>query len=152
MINARKKVMRIKPLVRIRKNQLDQEVLALIEIRQKKQAIMKELIHFQKQYMTGVENLNRERQSPTRTMLSSLEQAVDYARARWFESYQKVQETEREERAQLLQLRLAERDLKSVQKLEERYELNSRILANQTEQKQMDESALRGFAKERKSS
>jgi flagellar biosynthesis chaperone FliJ len=152
MMNARRKVKRIKPLVRIRKNQLDQEVLVLIEIRQRKQLVLKELIHFQTQYMKGVEQLNIERQSPTRHMLSSLEQSVDYARARWFESYQKVQEAEREERAQLFQLRMAEKDLKSVQKLEERYEQNARTLAGAIEQKQLDESAIRNFTKERKSS
>ena len=77
------KIKRVKPLVKIRKTQLDRESSELARIRGEKKACLQRLQSFQNQYLLGVEQLNHERQSINRGKLTTLERSVETAKSRW---------------------------------------------------------------------
>jgi flagellar export protein FliJ len=141
-----KKLKRVKPLIRAREAQLNSEAIILANVRNEKKLAMQELRKFQTLYMSGVEELNRERQSPQRDKLNTLEQSVDYAKAQWYQCLKTLREVEQKERAQIAQLFIAERNLKSVEKLEDRYGEQVQLHEKSVEQKQLDDVATRKFS------
>ncbi len=147
MSEARRKMLRIGPVIKVRKAKVDQEIMVLNQIRADKQAAISDMRESQRQYMEGVERLNRERGSTAREMLAPLEGTLDYVKNRWYSLYKRVQEIEQREKAQIFQLDLAERDLRAVEKLSETYEQEFRNEIRRSDQKAMDEAALRKFSR-----
>ncbi len=141
-----KKVRRVKPVIRAREMQLDNEALILAAIKKEKTEAMQELKRFQFLYMSGVEQLNTERQSMHRDKLSTLESSVDHVKAEWYRSLKKLREIEQREKAQLAQLLVAERNLKSVEKLRDRYKDQFVEFQKVVEQKEIDSMAIRKFS------
>ena len=147
MSEARRKMLRIEPVIKVRKAKVDQEIIVLNQIRADKQAAVTDMRESQRKYMEGVDRLNRERGSTAREMLAPLEGTLDYIKNRWYSLYKRVQEIEQREKAQLFQIDLAERDLRAVEKLSEIYAEEFRNEMRRNDQKIMDEAALRKFSR-----
>ena len=141
-----RKMKRVQPLIKLRKSRVDEETAVLIQIREEKQKAVKDLRESQQKYMRGVEELNRVRASQDRTNLTTLEEALDAVKIHWYRLFKKVQEVETKEKVQVSQLIVAERDLKSVENLEEKYSEKFKKDLLKTEQKALDEFSVRRHA------
>lgn len=136
---------RVEPLIKVRKIQLDHEASILNQIKQEKLHIVNELKHYQNLYMEGIEALNTERQSASHNKLEPLERSVDTAKAQWYRTLKLLQEIESKEQAQLHQVLSAERNLRSMEKLKERYDRQAQTHLKSLEQKTTDNAAIRAF-------
>jgi flagellar export protein FliJ len=145
MQQTMRKIKRVQPLVKMKKTKVDEESAVLQAIRQEKVTVVSQMKENQRRYMEGVERMNQLRTSRTRDNLTTMEQAVDHVKAEWYRLYKRVQDIETKEKLQIGQLLTAERDLKAVEKLQEKYQLEYRKEASQSEQKQLDEIAIRNF-------
>lgn len=142
MANPKQKINKLKPLIKIRQLQLDQETALLNQIKLKRDEATQLLLYSQKTYIDGVEKLNRERQSPERRMLLTLEQGVDFAKAQWYARLQDLRTLEEHERHQLIMVMEAQKRMKMLENLDERYlEQHIKLLKNH-EQKEIDEFAI----------
>jgi len=140
---------RIEPLVRVKEAQVNQEAVMLAHIRQEKADVVAALKESQRVYMDGVERLNRERVSVARDMLLTLEMSLDHVKQRWHDQFRQVQELERREEAQLAQLVLAQQSLKSFERLQDKYRKDFQTEMSKSEQKNLDEVALRRFIQQK---
>lgn len=143
-----RKIKRVQPVIKARKERVDEEFSRLNVIRVEKAQVVGTMREMQQKYMQGVADLNKIRQSKIREAQTSLEQALDYVKDEWYRLFQKVQEVERRERSQLDVLLGAERELRVTEKLKEKYEVEYRAALSKAEQKQMDEHAIRKFVTE----
>jgi flagellar export protein FliJ len=143
MQQTMRKMKRVEPLIRLKQGKVDEEAVTLGGIRTEKVAVVKSMRENQKRYMDGVEQLNQLRASRQRQNLETLESALDHVKAQWYRLYKQVQDVEAREKSQIGRVLAAERDLRAVEKLKERYELEMRAELARMEQKQLDEHALR---------
>ena len=142
-MTTKSKIRKLEPIIKVREIQVDQEIMRLNEIRSAKLSIVTELKKYQKDYIEGVEQLNRERLSVDRLRVAALESAVDHSKANWYRCLKRAQEIENQEKAQLAQVTIAERNLKSTEKLHAKHSEQLRTEYSKKEQKTMDEIALR---------
>ena len=140
-----RKLKRVKPIIKLKQTRVDSEAELLSRIRDEKIAVVKTMKESQKKYMDGVDQLNQLRTSKDRSNLTTFESAIDHVKEQWWQLYRKVQEIERREKAQMNQLLIAERELKSIEKLREQYESEFQAETKRIEQKNVDELALRKF-------
>ncbi len=145
-MQSQRKIKRVQPIIKMKKGKVDQEASVLMTIRNEKIAIVKQMKENQKRYMEGVEELNRIRVSKARENLDTIESALDYVKQQWYKLYKDVQTVEGKERQQIMHLLTAERELKSVEKLEEKYEIEMKKELGRMDQKIMDETALRRYS------
>ena len=145
MQQTMRKIKRVQPLIKMKQTKVDEESAVLQAIRREKVTVVTQMKENQRRYMEGVERMNHLRTSRTRDNLTTMEQAVDHVKAEWYRLYKRVQDIETKEKAQIAQVLTAERDLKAVEKLQEKYQLEFRKEVSQSEQKQLDEIALRNF-------
>ncbi|MFW7380122.1 MAG: flagellar FliJ family protein [Oligoflexus sp.] len=149
MIELKNKIKKMKPIIHAKQNQLDQQTLLLNQIRDHKLAALEKLEKYQREYIQGVESLNKARQSPERKGVDVLENSVDYAKSQWYQSLKEVRRTEEKERSQLGQVIKAQQSLKSIEQLKERYEFSLNQAMKKAEQKQLDEVALQNFNRQK---
>ncbi len=142
MKDIQKKIKRIQPIVNIRRHEMEKEALALSNIRSQKLELVKTMRNHQQAYLHGIEQLNAARGSIDRKNLDVLENSVDFARDRWTDTFRQVQEIEKKEKNQLQQLTIAQRDLKIVEILNEKYHQEMSIEMNRKEQAEMNEVAI----------
>jgi flagellar export protein FliJ len=138
-----RKMKRVKPLLRIRQSKVTEEMSKLNEIRAEKQKVVREMRESQHKYMKGVEDLNRVRSSTDRSNLETLEEALDAVKVHWYQLFKKVQQVEALEKSQVEELLSAEKNLKSVENLQEKYTEQFQKDLLKGEQKALDEVALR---------
>ena len=141
---------RVEPLIRIRQNQLDKESLELMSIRREKVAAINTLREQQNQYSLGLQQINRLRQSSDPSNLNSMDRGLDYVKNKCYEILTQIRIIEQKERAQLEMLYLAQRNVKSMESLKERYNDQLKEVIKKEEQKMSDEFAVNRFATERK--
>ena len=146
-MQSQRKIKRVEPLIKMKKAKVDEEAAVLNAIRMEKIEVVKAMKDNQKRYMEGVEELNRVRSSKTRQNIETLETALDYVKSKWAKLYTDVQKIEMKEKAQIAHYLTAERELKSVEKLQEKYVTEFKKELGKNEQKQMDEAALRRFSR-----
>jgi len=146
MSESRRKIARIQPVIMVRKAKVDQESAMLSRIRLEKRAAVADMKESQRIYMEGIERLNNERTSMSREMLAPLESSLDFIKNRWYSLYRRVQDIEAREKAQSVQLDMAQRELMAVEKLSENYTEEFKIEMRRGEQKNLDEIALRRFS------
>jgi flagellar export protein FliJ len=137
------KIKRVQPVINVKKMKVDEEAAVLNEIRSTKVDLVRVMKENQRAYMEGVDKLNNLRNSANRENLGNLESSLDYVKAQWFQLFRKVQEIEAKEKEQFSRLVLAETELRSAEKLKEKYEADFRSSIAKSEQKQMDEFASR---------
>ena len=133
---------RTEPLIRVRKSQMDEQIIFLTKIRDHKLQVVEAMRINQKQYMDGVDRLNNIRNSADRQNLEALERGLDVVKSKWYQLHVEVQNVENMEKAQVAQVLLAQKELKKVEKLKENYK--SKFLQDlaQSEQKVQDEQTL----------
>ena len=142
MTNFAQKIQKMEPLIKIRTLQLDQQMFILQQIQTRKQAAKTELLRCQHMYIKGIDRLNQERQSPERKMLEALERSIDLAKSLWHKRLMDLRNVEDEERIQEAAVRLAYKNLKMLEKLDERYTVDLNEHMKKVEQKQLDEFAV----------
>ena len=140
-----RKIKRVQPIIKIKQTRVDTEAAMLASINREKVEAVQAMRESQRQYMTGVDELNRIRTSSSRDNIETIENGLDHVKAKWYRLYKNVQELENKERAQIARLNVAERELKAIERLRERYELDFRKELSRSEQKMLDEIALRQF-------
>lgn len=146
MIKQKKtEIDQLKPILHVRKAQLDQEAAALEDIRRTKMQALGELKKYQEMYMKGVEDLNRMRRDGEIDRLPVLETSIDYVKGQWYQSLKKVKGIEDQERAQVENVIVARKNLTSAEALNERLALELLTLYKQYEQKENDEIAVQQF-------
>ena len=145
MDNLKSKHKRIQPLIKIRKAQLDEETLALNAIRAEKMKALGELRKNQELYIKGVDDINRTRQSRDTRNLLTLESGLDLVKSQWYSALKEVRMVEEKEKAQLMQLMIAQRNLKSLERLADRYDIQLNEAFKKEEQKILDENAARNY-------
>ncbi|RYZ56335.1 MAG: hypothetical protein EOP07_12675 [Proteobacteria bacterium] len=142
MTSIARKIDKIEPLIKIRRLQLDQQLYIAQEIQIRKNAAKDELMRCQHMYIKGIDRLNQERQSPERKMLDALERSVDHAKSLWHKRLLDLRAVEAEERVQEQVVKLAYKNLKMLEKLDERYTVDLNEHLKKIEQKQLDEFAI----------
>lgn len=143
MRDTQQKIKRVQPVIKVKKSKVDEEAAVLNVIRNEKQRLVKTMKENQKAYMDGVEKLNSLRNSAARDNLANLESSLDHVKAQWFQLFKQVQDIESKEKDQFSRLLAAETELRSAEKLKEKYEMEVRVGMAKAEQKQMDEFAIR---------
>lgn len=143
MRELREKIQKVKPLKRARKAQLDQQSLELSKIRKMKADLLDELETTQRAYIEGVDELNRQRQGSFTGGIEVYERGLDYVKDKWYQAMAEVRKVEREEQLQLSEVITAQKNLKAVEALEEKYSDDLRFAERQVEQNQMDEISSR---------
>ncbi len=149
MSETKQKQKRMVPLIRVRQVQLDQESMVLAQIRQVKKQKMAELLENQRLYLEGVERLNKERMGTNHGHMLTLESSVDFVRNRWHVTLLQLREIEARENAQLANVMVAQRNLRALEKLKDRYGVMVNDEERLIEQKILDETAARLFSQSR---
>jgi len=142
MANQRQKIQKLQPLIKVRKMQLDRETTLLTLIHSKRDEAILSLQLSQKMYIEGVEKLNRERQSSERKLLETMEHGVDFAKAQWYQKLKTLRLIEEDARHQMIMVTEAQRRMKMLENLDERYVEQLVKQMNVLEQKEMDEFAI----------
>ena len=142
MTEFRKKIERMVSLIKIRQLQLEHEKSILQNISTKRVEAKDDLQHYQRMYIEGVDRLNQERQSSERKMLEALERSIDLAKLRWHQKLQILRKIEEEEQVQSMVVQSAHRELKKLEKLDERYDSQLKAQLGKIEQKSLDEFAI----------
>jgi hypothetical protein len=137
-----RKIKRVQPIIRIKQARVDEEMAVLEAIRRQKIDVVQAMKDSQRRYMAGIETLNQARTSRMRTNLETLESGIDHVKTQWYKLYQSVQDLERKEKAQIAQLLTAERELRSIEKLQERYQIELRRELAGAEQKNANDIAI----------
>ncbi len=150
-MKSMKKIKRVQPIIKLKQTRVDNEASILAEINKAKVAAVAAMRDSQRQYMIGVDELNRIRTSAKRDNIVTIEQGLDHVKSLWYAHYRKVQELENKERAQIARLNEAERELKAIERLQERYTIDFKKETGKAEQKMLDEIALRQFVNQSKS-
>ena len=139
------KIKRIQPLINLKKARVDAEAATLAQVRREKIAVVQAMKDNQRRYMQGLDELNVIRESSARINQETVESGLDHVKASWYKCYKSVQEIEIKEKRQIGQLLTAERELAAVEKLKEKYQLEFRKKSSKSEQRALDEIALRQF-------
>lgn len=145
MLKTQKKIKRLGPIQKIRQDALDAEAKKLEEIKKEKMFAVKTLRDAQNQYISGVDTLNNERRSGNIDKLLILERGLDLVKDKWHKALQNLREIESEERIQTAQVVAAQINVKSLEKLENRYKKQLTMEESKAEAKIIDQVALRGF-------
>ncbi|MGE0174423.1 MAG: hypothetical protein AB7T49_16630 [Oligoflexales bacterium] len=140
--NLKAKRDRLTTVIKVRKIEFDRELLQLEQIRQEKLQRLATLRENQRKYVSGVDDLNKMRNDCDLSRLSLLESSLDYVKQKWQEALAAFRDAERAEKLQIRVVLKAKQDLKSVEKVSEKYEVEIGSLANRAEQKQLDEIAI----------
>jgi flagellar biosynthesis chaperone FliJ len=140
--NLKAKRNRLTTVIKVRKIEFDKELLLLNQVRQEKLQRLAVLKENQRKYIDGVDDLNRMRNDCDLSRLQLLESSLDFVKHKWQEALSAFREAEVAEKHQVRVVLKAQQDLKSVEKISERYETEMTHLASKTEQKAMDELAM----------
>ena len=139
------KVQRVKPIVRVRGIQYDKEFFLLTEIKAEKQKLIDELTKYQEKYIQAVTELNSERESGRREKLDILEIGIEAIKSKWIGILKQIRVIEAKEQAQEQAVKIAKRNLKSVEKLLEIYNEELIEFEKHEDLKVMDDIAVRMF-------
>ena len=147
MIKTQKKIKRLGPIQKIRQDALDAEARKLDEIKKEKSQAVQLLRATQLQYINGVDTLNFERSNGNIDRLLILERGLDLVKDKWHKALQHLREIEADERLQTAQVVAAQINVKSLEKLEDRYVKQLNLEQSKADAKIIDQIALRQFVK-----
>ena len=139
------KVKRMNSIVRVRKIQYDKEFFELTQIKIDKQNLLNKLQEYQNMYCERVNESNNERMSGNRNRLDLLEKEIERIKSEWLSTLSQIKELDAKEQYQEEQVRIADRNLKSIEKLVEIYQEESYLYERHEDQKIMDEIGIRRF-------
>lgn len=147
MKELKSKYKRIQPIIKVRQVQVDHETMILAKIRESKQRTMDALRKYQDSYMKGVEDANQVRQSGDTTNLGTLESGLDFIKYRWYETLRELRGHEEKEKIQISQLLSAQKDLKSIELLSDKYQNQIDEILRIRDQQAMDDIAIDKFVR-----
>lgn len=136
-----RKLKRLRPVVRARQMQLDQEAHVLAELRREMRAKAIKLEDLRQRYVRGVDDTNRVRQSGDYPRLAPLEAGLDGVKSEWLEALRDLREIEMRERAQVGAVTAAQKNLDAAERVVERFVERSRIEESRREQALIDDRA-----------
>jgi flagellar biosynthesis chaperone FliJ len=139
-----------KKLVRVRQQQLDQEVAALADVRRRKEEAKGEMQKAWAQYMSGVDKINRLRTSGQGALLDAIEKGLDLVKQRWVDWLGKVKLLDQNEQAQMQRVQQMRLEVNKTERLEERSQVVVNEIERKAEQKILDEFAVRRFMDQRR--
>lgn len=148
MKSPKDKLKRIGPLIKSRKRELESETSLLNNLKALKIKKIEELRENQRKYMSGVDQLNQDRSKGKIHSTTALGQSLDFVKEKWQQNLKQVHEIEKEEKMQLSKVLDAQRDLKSMEALEERYIGLIKQEEAVRQQKEQDELATRNFKRQ----
>lgn len=137
-----KKMQRVKPLIMAKQAVFDQEVALLGKIAHKKREAVATLRVNQQKYMRGADQMNHERATGNNSGALVLEPAVEYVKLLCHQSIKVLKDLEDQEKTQIGKVFDAQKELKSFEALEEKYQTQFNRLVSITEQKELDEMAV----------
>lgn len=132
-------------LVRIREQQLSQEVSTLEEIRRRKAEAHQDMQKAWAQYMSGVDRINKMRIEGHGGMLDAVEKGLDLVKQRWVDGLARVKQLDAAEQAQLARVRAKQGEVKVTEKLEERSRAAVDAVERTRERKILDDFGVRKF-------
>jgi flagellar export protein FliJ len=141
-----RKIKRVQPILKMKQMRVDEETAVLEAIRREKVGVVSAMKESQRRYMDGVDTLNNVRTSAGRANLETFESGLDHVKQQWWKLYRSVQDLERKEKVQIANVLTAERELKAVERLRDRYETEFRKELDKMDQRRLDEVALRRFS------
>lgn len=136
------KIKKISSLIKIRKITYMNEVSLLNKIREEKNLLFQTMKISQQKYLQGVDELNKIRTSRTRTNIDNFESSVDYLKVMWFSNYKKFKESEQKELIQINKLLEAEKNLKVLENISDKFQNSLKDELNRHEQKRSDEFTI----------
>ena len=139
------KIKRMGSIIRVRKIQYDKEFFELNQIRIEKKNLLDKLQEYQDMYCERVNESNNERVLGNRNKLDILEKEIERIKSEWLSTLSQIKEIEEKEKYQEEQVRIAERNLKSIEKLVDIYKEESDLYERHEDQKIMDEIGIRRF-------
>ena len=134
---------KIDPVIKARRLAVELEAKNLMKIRAEKLQLVRQIKHYQKEYLLGVEKVNSERSKSQFETISTLESSVDLVKDRWYETLRDLRMAEDREKAQLANLIVARKHLLAVEQLSDRYQKEIVAFQEKLEQKTLDELTLR---------
>lgn len=145
----KQKIKKLQPIINSKRIKFDEANKVLQTLRLSRMEALKKLEKDQKEYIQGVEVLNQARVTPDRNEVSYLEQSVDSAKSNWYQSLKSLREAEEKEKIVLNLVFNIQKEIKSFEKLEEKYRHNLNLKIQQIEQKEHDEIAVKQFFRQR---
>jgi len=142
MKKLRQKIKKVQPLIMSRKAEFRREMTTLAQIKDLKMAAINHLKQNQQKYMIGVDQVNQERQNGQFAKASVLEPALEFVKAEWHKSLRQVQKIEKEQDIQTKKVLMSQQDLKSIETLEEKYQIELDKLVKMEDQKILDEISI----------
>ena len=134
-----KKMRKIEPNVKVRKHNLDSEMLVLESLRRAKVEAVTKMRESQKNYMNSVDQLNQLRSRGLNQEANILELGIDKVRNRWASFLSEAKLLERQEKMQLKIVMELEVQLKGVENLRDKFEEKFNQELSKLDQVQLDE-------------
>lgn len=134
-----KKMRKIEPIVKVRKHNLDSEMLVLESLRRAKVEAVTKMRESQKNYMNSVDQLNQLRSRGLNQEANILELGIDKVRNRWASFLSEAKLLERQEKMQLKIVMELEVQLKGVENLRDKFEEKFNQELSKLDQVQLDE-------------
>ena len=137
-------------IVRVRQQQLTQEVAALEEIRRRKVEAQQDMQKAWAQYMAGVDRINKMRIGGHGAMLDAIEKGLDVVKQRWVDGLARVKQLDLAEQNQMARVRAKQSEVKVTEKLEERSQSAVDAIERKMEQRLLDDYGVRRFNENRR--
>lgn len=147
MSEVHKKIRKVEPIIKMRQKKLDDEALELARVREEKRRIVALMKDSQRRYLEGCMNINELRGSEGRTNIATMESAMDFVKEEWHRLMVQVREAERKEAHAVNAFLAAERELRAIESLKDKYVTQARVAEAKKEQQALDEHALRQYIK-----
>ena len=144
-MKAKRKMDRLDPVAKVRKREMDVIASQASQLERQIRETATELKASQDAYMRGVNQLNTVRTSGDRQNLLTLETSVDSLKEKWHSLYHKLNQLKQAKQQVTAQLRLAQRNMKAVEVLQDKYQAEFRKELDRQEQNFLDEAAIRSF-------
>ena len=142
------KISKMKPIIKSKELKFEQESLKLESIRSQRKEVFTNLKKSEKSYISGVELINAKK-SEDIASTEVFSQSLDYAKAIWHKNLKELQKVEDRERKQIEAVIDAQKDLKSAEMLQDKFEEDLRILQAKHEQKSLDDISVTSHRKGR---
>ena len=138
-------IRKIRKVLMLRKNQVNIEAYLLRKLQQEKSELSQQLEVRKSQYLSCVEDINKTRSSTDRNSIDIYESSLDHVKDSWIETLRSIERMQLKIDSQKMQLIIARRAEKKMEKLLEGYSRDVKVMSAQEEQKELDEVSIKRF-------
>lgn len=142
MKNLADKIKKLDPIVKTKELRLQEESSKLESIRDKRHGIFTKLRETERKYIEGVELVNSQKTLDIAST-EAFSQSLDYVKSNWHKTVTELKNVELEERHQIRAVLEAQKELRSTEILQEKYQADLDSFINKKEQKIIDELSQR---------